>query len=230
MATKRTIDEMRLNLNPADIMRVTDVKIQEAVKKAEEWIWVEGYKGTDKNMCCRDQQYEIGKQVDLPEDQEVKECEAGYHLCLKLSDVFDYYQIGNGNRYFKVRALVRKSDIEKYGKSEKHPVFAWMSTKKDKLAAKSIEFIRECSIDEIFENVSWAKDYTAEEKRLAIKLDRSVVEQFRRKNKLMALGYSEAFANYVSRKIDWTERAIALDSVPGLSIDAKILSIFVDED
>lgn len=19
----------------------------------EEWVWVEGYKGTDKNMCCR---------------------------------------------------------------------------------------------------------------------------------------------------------------------------------
>lgn len=35
----------------------------------EEWVWVDGFKGTDKDMRCRDFQYELGKRsyasVDL---------------------------------------------------------------------------------------------------------------------------------------------------------------------
>ena len=80
----------------------------------EEWIWVEGYKGTDKDMKCRDFQYGLGVQYDMPEDQEIQECESGFHLCLYLSDVFHYYEVGCGNRFFKVKALVRKVDKESY--------------------------------------------------------------------------------------------------------------------
>ena len=49
------------------------------VETKDEWIWVEGYKGTDKNMCCRDYQYEIGKQFDMSDDEEIKECSSGFH-------------------------------------------------------------------------------------------------------------------------------------------------------
>lgn len=66
----------------------------------EEWIWVESYKGTDKDMKCRDYQYELGVQYDMPEGQTIKECESGFHLCLSLKDVYGYYDISDGHRFF----------------------------------------------------------------------------------------------------------------------------------
>lgn len=47
----------------------------------DEWVWIDGYKGTDCDMKCRGFQYEIGKQHDIVGD--VKECVNGFHLCLK---------------------------------------------------------------------------------------------------------------------------------------------------
>ena len=69
-------------------------------KEEKEWIWVEGYKGTDKDMKCRDFQFEIGKEYSVLKDEEPVMCEKGFHLCLKLSDVFTYYDICNNNRFF----------------------------------------------------------------------------------------------------------------------------------
>ena len=114
----------------------------------EEWVWVEGYKGTGKNMCCREFQYELNRQFDMPEDVNIEECENGFHLCLNLHDVFGYYKIGNGHRFFKVKALVRKSDKEKYGKFINDEL-GWYIGKYDKIVAKSIIFISELTIDEV---------------------------------------------------------------------------------
>ena len=83
-----------------------------------EWVWVEGYKGTDKNMCCKDYQYILGATHSLPDEEEVELCKNGFHLCLNLNEVFNFYPIGEGNRFFKVQALVRKSDKKKYGTSD----------------------------------------------------------------------------------------------------------------
>lgn len=225
-----TIPELAFGKLFKDRRHVNDAAVNEAAKKAEDWIWVEGYKGTDKDMCCRGQQYEIGKQIDMPEGEEVKECKSGFHLCLKLDDVFSYYHITDGNRFFKVRALVRKADIEKYGNVEADPYAPWIQRKNNKLAARSIEFVRECTLNEIFEGFEWAKDYTDEEKQIALNNGRSAAEKLRRKAKLINLGYSEAFSDYISNSTDRTDRAIALANVPGLSMDVKVLSIFVDED
>ena len=74
----------------------------------EKWIWVEGYKGTDKNMCCRNTPYEIGKEYRMPEDTEIKCCVNGFHFSIKLESTFNYYGLYNNNRFFKVRALVRE--------------------------------------------------------------------------------------------------------------------------
>ena len=46
----------------------------------EEWIWVTGYKGTDKDMKCRDYQYELGKQHDMPEGTDITMCYSGFHF------------------------------------------------------------------------------------------------------------------------------------------------------
>ena len=51
---------------------ITQEDIMNAIKTIEkdEYVWVKGFKGTDKDMRCQDYQYELGKQFDLDEDVE----------------------------------------------------------------------------------------------------------------------------------------------------------------
>ena len=133
-------------------------------KKEKEWVWVEGYKGTDKDMRCRDVRYEIGKEYSLLKDEEPVLCDKGFHLCLKLNDVFTYYDICNNNRFFKVKALVEK---EKVKEQPSNNIFWNPFSRPDKLVAKSIIFTEELSIDEIFKDTNIA-DFPLEYKEFAI--------------------------------------------------------------
>ena len=56
------------------------------------------YKGFDKDLKCRDYQYEIGKNYEEPE---AKLCEKGYHACEYPLDVFNYYAPAD-SRYCEV--------------------------------------------------------------------------------------------------------------------------------
>ena len=47
------------------------------------------YKAFNANMTCRGFQYKEGKAFEL--DGKVKLCERGFHACLNLADVFNYY-------------------------------------------------------------------------------------------------------------------------------------------
>ena len=47
------------------------------------------YKGFNADMTCRDFQYEEGKTYEF--DGEPKLCNCGFHACLNLADVFNYY-------------------------------------------------------------------------------------------------------------------------------------------
>ena len=105
-----------------------------------EYEWIEGYKGTDSNMCCRGYQFELGK-THVYKDEEIQLCKSGFHLCRDLADVPRYYPIGNGNRYFKVRAKVLKG--------EKFNLDCFSLFNDTKEVAKVIEFIEEVSISEI---------------------------------------------------------------------------------
>lgn len=46
------------------------------------------YKGTDKDMKCRDFQFELGKEY---EEAEAKLCNKGFHGCEYPLDVFAHY-------------------------------------------------------------------------------------------------------------------------------------------
>ena len=56
---------------------------------------MKAYKGFDKNMQCRGFQYEEGKTYELPDGEEAKLCESGFHACEAPLDCFRYYYPGN---------------------------------------------------------------------------------------------------------------------------------------
>lgn len=207
---------------------------EEEAKKAEEWIWVEGYKGTNKDMTCRDYQFELNKQFDMPEGAPIEDCESGFHFCRDLKDVFAYYSIDEGRRFFRVRALVRKKDYEEYGvkpASSRNPyanMFAFLNPIRDKLAAKSIQFLYELTPDEVFapycDHDKEIRTWSTESKRLAMEHGIKYVKNIERVNTLVSLGYSEAFTQYLVDH-NMYEKAYAVGTKKDLSMDMKVLMI-----
>ena len=105
-----------------------------ATQPADEWIEVTGYKATDLNMQCRDNfQYELDKVYYISDETRVKNCSCGYHFCKNLHETAFYYNDILHSRYFFVKAVVRKSDYEKY---------------EGKIAAKQIQLIKEITLEE----------------------------------------------------------------------------------
>jgi hypothetical protein len=208
-------------------------KMKSAKTTSADWVWVEGYKGTDANMCCNDYQYELNVQHDMPDDSTIEVCRGGFHFCQKLSKVFQYYAIGDNNRFFKVRALVKKSDIDDYDKAQRSPSLYfgyWMYG--DKFAAKSIIFERELTVDEILKECGEdTSDWTSDEKTLAIregipkvKEKRRIEQNKRNAQTLVSLGYSDAFAAYICNE-GWFKTAYAVGTQSDLSMDMKVLTI-----
>lgn len=195
-------------------------------KPEEEWIWVEGYKGTDRDMKCRNYQYELGVQYDMPEDEEIKECESGFHLCLCLNDVFGYYGIGQGNRFFKVKALIRKSDKDRYGTCTKVTINQGTTfiLRHGKLAAKSIIFESELTTDEILKG-TMVNNLPDKYKQMAI--DDNICQAITsyQIDTLIDDGYSQPFVHYMVKNNKF-EIAHAFGSQKDLSMDMKVLGIF----
>ena len=69
------------------------------------------YKGFDKDLKCRDFQYEIGKEY---EEERAEICDSGFHACENPLDVFEYYAPAD-SRYCEVEldANDQKSDDSK---------------------------------------------------------------------------------------------------------------------
>ena len=197
-------------------------------KEPEKWIWVDGYKGMDKDMQCHGGfQYELGKRYDMPEDATVEACRGGYHLCLKMNDVFGYVMVGDGNRFFRVRALVRESDLAKYGQrviNDSSNYFAPRSYIIDKLAAKSIEIVSELTRDEILEYADLS-NLADKYKDLVISHDYDYAVRMMRIDELTEYGYSMPFANWLVDNHKYDIAKVA-GSQSNMSMDMKALMIF----
>lgn len=211
----------------------TNESIEEAIDTVtgEEWVWVKGFKGTDKDMRCKDDyQYELGKQFDLDSDIEPVVCSKGFHFCKKLESVFQYYEIGNRNRFFEVEALVKKSDLEPTGLDQWSKMYMSFANYDDKYAAKSIRFVRELTADEVFKAVPnkevW--EWTDEQKKRAMATSINTVRREIRAFDLCAAGYSYAFAKYISIDEGRYKTAMAMASLPDVSMDVKVMAIFMD--
>lgn len=212
----------------------TELRAKLAEEKAEdvEWIWIDGYKGTDKNMVCRDYQFAIGEMFEMPKDAKIETCESGFHFCCKLENVFTHYRINNGNRFFKVKALVRKTDLESNAfklAQLADPYMRLSASMTDKLAAKAIIFMSELSHEEILKTHGVDVDnWTKEDMALAI--EKGPGEVIRRINtqKLIAQGYSAHFAEYLVRSGKF-DVAYAVGSQEDLSMDFKVMAIFTDD-
>ena len=227
VSTNETIKD---NITQADIMNAI-----ETIKK-DEYVWVKGFKGTDKDMRCQDYQYELGKQFNLDEDVEPVVCSKGFHFCKSLENVFRHYKIGDGHRFFEVEAPVRKSDLDPKKKDyAKYANVAWSpyhtsSHYDDKYAAKSIRFIRELTVDEVFESVtdSEVRGWAEEQKKRAMETSINAVRRDIRAFELCAAGYSPAFAKYISIDEGRYATAMAMASLTDVSMDVKVMAIFLD--
>ena len=74
------------------------------------------YKGFDKNMKCRDFQYESGKEYT---EEAADICNCGFHACESPLEVFGYYAPGDQSRYCEVELDAndqKESDSKRVGK------------------------------------------------------------------------------------------------------------------
>lgn len=202
------------------------INLVEKDTEPTEWITIKGYKATDADMKCKDFQYAFDQVFTMDED-DINECASGFHLCRDLTDVFHYYCIGGGNRFFEVEAMVRKEDFDAYGRLDGRGSFGLGYSRKDKLVAKKIRFIRELTADEILMHDAEARDWTDDMKQLALKHSVLYARNWIRAEKLIERGYSEPYAMFVVNCGKY-DRALALESQPGLSMDMKAALTFMD--
>lgn len=107
---------------------------------------ITSYKAFDKNMQCRNFQYEVGKEYEM--DGEIKCCNRGFHACKSPMEVWDYYDMLN-SRYAEVE---QSGKIDKEGNSTK-------------VCSSHIKIKAELKLADIIKvGVEWLKDITSPSK------------------------------------------------------------------
>ena len=107
---------------------------------------IKSYKGFDKNLKCRDFQYEIGKEYEM--DGEIRVCNRGFHACESPFEVFDHYSM-IGSRFCEVE---QDGNISKEDRGTK-------------ICSSKIKIKAELKLaDMINLGVEWLKEITSPEK------------------------------------------------------------------
>ena len=149
-------------------------------------------------------------------------------MCLNLQDLYRHKSIGDGNRFFECSALVRESDLERYGEIS-YDIYRGFSGKINKLAAKSIRLIRELTPNEILAHIEGVGEWPDHIKELAIADNVAKAETEMKILTMIRMGYAEPLAKYIVNDRnggDGYKLAVALHSQEGISMDTKINAIF----
>ena len=106
-------------------------------------IKITAYKGFDKDMKCRNFQYEIGKEYEMGSDVEV--CKRGFQACENPMDVHDYYKDMLNDRYCVVK---QSGDIDR-------------ATDNTKIASSKIKVKTEIGWEGLFKfGIEWLREIT----------------------------------------------------------------------
>ena len=104
---------------------------------------IKSYKAFDKNMRCRDFQYEVGKEYEM--DGEIKCCERGFHACKYPMEVWDHYDMLSS----------RFAEVEQSGKIDEEG-------NSTKVCSSHIKIKAELKLADIIKiGVEWLKDITS---------------------------------------------------------------------
>jgi hypothetical protein len=98
---------------------------------------MKGFKGFDKDLCCRGLRYEVGKEywTDIP----IALCKHGYHFCKTVKDVHKYYRLED-SRICEIEALGTIVEGD------------------DKCVTSRIKIVREILRDELVQENNTGKD------------------------------------------------------------------------
>ena len=227
---KKMLDELdEKERKKRELQRVIELQEQ------EEWVYVEGIKGMTKDMKGYDNfQFEVGK--TYIKDGLIEICKNGFHLSLNLEDVLHHYGICKGNRFFKVRALVRKKDLDEYGTITEVDNFFYGKQKiiKNKLVSKEIEILEELSDEELFEEYKemenkkskWIEDI--DDFKYCRKHGENKLAEAKLNVKLIVLGINELLVNILTKDFDSIKsREIFVDYVEALSKENISRDMFI---
>ena len=64
---------------------------------------MKGYKAFDKDLKCRDFQYEIGQTYEM--DGDIECCKRGFHFCETIADCYNFYDMSDDTRICEVEAI-----------------------------------------------------------------------------------------------------------------------------
>ena len=107
---------------------------------------ITSYKAFDKNMRCRDFQYEVGREYEM--DGDIKCCNRGFHACKNPLEVWDYYDMLNS----------RFAEVEQSGKIDE-------KGNSTKVCSSHIKIKAELKLADIIKvGVEWLKDITSPSK------------------------------------------------------------------
>ena len=107
---------------------------------------IKSYKAFDKNMQCRDFQYEVGKEYEM--DGDIECCERGFHACKSPLEVWDHYDMLNS----------RFAEVEQSGKIDEEE-------NSTKVCSSRIKIKAELKLADIINiGVEWLKDITSPSK------------------------------------------------------------------
>ena len=153
---------------------------------------IKSYKAFDKDMKCRDFQYEVGKEYEM--DGHIECCTRGFHACESPLEVFDHYDMLNS----------RFAEVEQSGTIDREEG----STK---VCSSRIKIKEELKLADIINiGVEWLKDITSPSN---VKADGALNDNGDRKKQIGSSGdYSQIGSSGYSAKIGSSGDYAQIDS------------------